>query len=78
MRLCDGQVISDNRTADDPVHQDWVRMIASGMGATSVPPAGDGTGHGPDEAAASPIGDNANQTGDGTRAQTARTEEATL
>ncbi|MEM1184693.1 MAG: ABC transporter ATP-binding protein [Planctomycetota bacterium] len=54
VRLRDGQVISDNPTAEDPVHQDWVRMIASGMGASSIPTpdgedasASDDSGEGP-------------------------------
>ncbi|MEM0982883.1 MAG: ABC transporter ATP-binding protein [Planctomycetota bacterium] len=37
VRLRDGKIISDNKTAEDPVHRDWVEMIASGMGASSVP-----------------------------------------
>ena len=36
VRLRDGEIVSDNPTAEDPVHQEWVRMIASGHGASSV------------------------------------------
>jgi len=47
VRLRDGNVISDNPTDEDPVHQDWVKMIASGMGASSLPgAAGDERGRG--------------------------------
>ncbi|MEL6330698.1 MAG: ABC transporter ATP-binding protein [Planctomycetota bacterium] len=38
VRLSDGEVISDNRTEDDPVHAEWVRMIASGMGTGAEKP----------------------------------------
>ncbi len=38
VRLRDGKIISDNPTAEDQVHQDWVRMMSSGMGASSIAP----------------------------------------
>jgi ABC-type methionine transport system ATPase subunit len=41
VRLRDGKIISDNATRDDPVHQDWVRMMASGLGGTGVQTAPD-------------------------------------
>ncbi|MAY74632.1 MAG: macrolide ABC transporter ATP-binding protein [Phycisphaerae bacterium] len=45
VRLRDGSIVSDHPTAEDPVHQDWVRAVASGLGASSVPaPTPDGPG----------------------------------
>ncbi|MEM7623329.1 MAG: ABC transporter ATP-binding protein, partial [Planctomycetota bacterium] len=54
VRLRDGQVVSDHRTENDPVHQDWVRMVASGGSGASGTPAGtsDGPAEGNQHAAA--------------------------
>ena len=40
VRLRDGLIMSDHPTSEDPLHQEWVRAVASGLGATSVAPAG--------------------------------------
>jgi len=34
VRLRDGQVVSDHPTAEDPLHQEWLRMVASGYEAS--------------------------------------------
>jgi len=41
VRLRDGKVISDCRTEDDPVHQDWLRSVSARMGAAKVARASD-------------------------------------
>ena len=36
VRLRDGQVVSDHPTAEDPLHQEWLRMVASGYEASQA------------------------------------------
>ena len=32
IRLSDGKIVSDHPTAEDPLHREWVKMIAGGIG----------------------------------------------
>lgn len=57
VRLRDGRILSDCPTAADPVHQEWVRMMASGLGATSVGAGGGvGVGEGAEEGVGEAVG----------------------
>ena len=43
VRLSDGKIVSDHPTAQDPIHREWVKMIAGGMAAPNTDSTGAGS-----------------------------------